>query len=91
MVSHFGHTNCQTVKHSEPKFVQSLSAPDFAQTGVYKVTPSSSQSSPVVCSYIVQSAQHHIHHLQASYLCKCAGSALTELVSRTQKLFSIFS
>ena len=40
MVSHFGHTNCQTVKHSEPKFVQSLLAPDFAQTGVYKVTPS---------------------------------------------------
>ena len=30
----------KTVKHSEPKFVQSLSAPAFAQTGVYKVTPS---------------------------------------------------
>ena len=41
---HFGHTNYQTVKRSEPKFVQNLSAPAFAQTGVYKVKPSSSSS-----------------------------------------------
>ena len=108
----------KTVKYSEPKFVQSLSAPAFAQTGVYKVKPSSSsssQSSPLVCTYIAQSTSAksviffimitiistrlflHCTKRTASYpsppgkLLLQMRRLCPEVVSRTQKLFSMFS
>ena len=96
-----------------------MPAPAFAQTGVYKVKPSSSsssQSSPLVCTYIAQitSAQSviffimiiiiptrlclHCTQRTASYpsppgmlLLQMRWLWCSEVVSRTQKLFSIFS